>query len=520
MDKIEILRELLKNELPIHDTPIGKLHPYWARKPFNIIETIINTLSSTDDLILDPFMGSGTTLFAAAKHHRRVIGADINPLSVFIVESTLALSSLSGKIISKINEFISLAEIDLMPLFKIGELDFIERSRYEVIGEFEKGHFKLKPGEIITKQFVNGKWSKRKVSNNKIEPPIPINLKAFNNYPLDFSKLLLTPNSRIAIPQGSDLSHYFSEKNIICINYLLEQIKKSKFAPEEKRILHFLLSSSIPLLRLSDKKASSQWPYWRPKQELTSRNPLIVLRKRISAFSEALEWMQIENINKSFSRLSYKKVYTGETISFGRIPIQRLSEVISEKPSLIITDPPYSDHVPYLEYSAMWNHIFNLKIVGNDFLNEIVNTDAPSRVADKRDYSNRLSESLKICSELIKDNGLIVWFYQDQSLQNWKYLYDTSLKENLKIIDIIPLNKQRRSMKTITTPGKTLDGDLILIFQKKIGVSEFVATKNKIPKVAGQTYYSQYTEIIQNAMINGGIEKLAGKFKLVDEIIE
>ena len=50
-----------------------------ASFPVEMIERLILTTSKKGDVVLDPFMGSGTTVVAAAKHDRRYIGFKINP---------------------------------------------------------------------------------------------------------------------------------------------------------------------------------------------------------------------------------------------------------------------------------------------------------------------------------------------------------------------------------------------------------------------------------------------------------
>ena len=47
-------------------------------KPLNIIETIIKNSSHEGDIVLDPFMGSGTTPVACVKTNRHYIGFEIN----------------------------------------------------------------------------------------------------------------------------------------------------------------------------------------------------------------------------------------------------------------------------------------------------------------------------------------------------------------------------------------------------------------------------------------------------------
>lgn len=51
---------------------------YPTQKPFALLERIIKSASNPGDLILDCFMGSGTTQHAALKLGRKFIGADIN----------------------------------------------------------------------------------------------------------------------------------------------------------------------------------------------------------------------------------------------------------------------------------------------------------------------------------------------------------------------------------------------------------------------------------------------------------
>lgn len=52
------------------------LHP--AEKPLELIERFIRVGSKENDLIIDPFAGSGTTALAAAKNNRNFIGFEIN----------------------------------------------------------------------------------------------------------------------------------------------------------------------------------------------------------------------------------------------------------------------------------------------------------------------------------------------------------------------------------------------------------------------------------------------------------
>lgn len=52
-------------------------HP--TEKPFEIIQRLIHVSSHPGDLVLDPFMGSGTTALAAQRSERNFIGFEIHP---------------------------------------------------------------------------------------------------------------------------------------------------------------------------------------------------------------------------------------------------------------------------------------------------------------------------------------------------------------------------------------------------------------------------------------------------------
>lgn len=64
-----------------------RLHP--TQKPVKLMEYLIRTYTNSEDKILDPFMGSGTTLVAAKSLGRECIGIEINPDYVKIAEQRL-----------------------------------------------------------------------------------------------------------------------------------------------------------------------------------------------------------------------------------------------------------------------------------------------------------------------------------------------------------------------------------------------------------------------------------------------
>ena len=50
------------------------------------VETAIKSLTKINDLVLDPFMGGGTTLIEALRAERKVVGIDLNPIATFVTK--------------------------------------------------------------------------------------------------------------------------------------------------------------------------------------------------------------------------------------------------------------------------------------------------------------------------------------------------------------------------------------------------------------------------------------------------
>ena len=71
------------SEPKIYST-IYAMHKYWAKKPHNIINEYIKKYSKKNDIILDPFSGSGIALIEGYNSKRKAIGIDINPTAFFL----------------------------------------------------------------------------------------------------------------------------------------------------------------------------------------------------------------------------------------------------------------------------------------------------------------------------------------------------------------------------------------------------------------------------------------------------
>lgn len=81
--------------------------PYWSmpentdhptQKPEKLLAKIILASSNKDDLILDPFLGSGTTSVVAKKLGRRYVGIEVDKIYCCLAEKRLAIADIDKRI--------------------------------------------------------------------------------------------------------------------------------------------------------------------------------------------------------------------------------------------------------------------------------------------------------------------------------------------------------------------------------------------------------------------------------------
>lgn len=73
---------------PTNNAERSGLHP--TEKPASLMREIVSLFSDPGELILDPFMGSGTTGVACAQLGRKFIGCEINPLYFEVARRRIA----------------------------------------------------------------------------------------------------------------------------------------------------------------------------------------------------------------------------------------------------------------------------------------------------------------------------------------------------------------------------------------------------------------------------------------------
>ncbi len=92
-ERLATLRGFLQADLDFHGATgprsLHGWHPFPAKFPPQLPAHFIESLSVPGDVVLDPMLGSGTTILEAVRLRRRAVGCDIDPLARLIAEAKL-----------------------------------------------------------------------------------------------------------------------------------------------------------------------------------------------------------------------------------------------------------------------------------------------------------------------------------------------------------------------------------------------------------------------------------------------
>ena len=90
----------LRSVWDINTRPFPEAH--FATFPVELVERCIKTTSKPGDVVLDPFLGSGTTAVAAVRNQRAFFGIELNPEYVDIARRRIA--DLGGRLDQRVEE--------------------------------------------------------------------------------------------------------------------------------------------------------------------------------------------------------------------------------------------------------------------------------------------------------------------------------------------------------------------------------------------------------------------------------
>lgn len=520
----------LKNELksltPTSKNPLYNTHLYWSQKSFNVIDSLITHLSSENDIVFDPFMGSGVAVLEAVRSNinRIGIGCDVNEMSKFITTNILNdiphsnLNPLFSNLENKLNDLSHYYET------KCDKCDGVGITSKVVFDKPERttNSFSIK---AISYTCPNCKKRVKEPDENDYAKFSTVENNRF------VPNVQLIHNSKIAVGASDRISDIFTPRNFSVLNEIVEYIQATD-KDEDRNVLNYLLMSMLHLAKITDSHSNSQWPLWIPKNNCVEKNIVDLLRRRIKNLVKAQKYI-IQHYAKGKLALNYSELNANDALVLTKGSQYITNDDIPDDSiSLIITDPPYMDQVLYSEYMQLYKPFIGVNFNLQD---EIVVSPAPERNKGKDEYFTLLYEVFEMCKRKLKENNIMCLFFHDSNLDVWVKLLQILESNGFKFISQEHIKKSK-TVKNILSPKKSLSGDAVLFFEntrqelpKPITTTSIEDIKDSVIMVAKKLLEKHgdlstpelYDLGIMEMLIeNGWLEQLSKKYKSLVEIFE
>ena len=393
-------------------------HKYWGKKPHEPLAYVIERLTKPGQIVLDPFVGSGTAAREALLRSRRFIGFDINPIAIALTRMLVHPPSVEDvrAAISNIEHAVKEQIVDSYRL---------------IDGEVATHH--LWNEDKITQVWVRG--AKGRTREERI--PTLHDHELSELYDCYHSRFARSPrfftNGRInAAPEMSlddimtgraqrnldilieaidDLSHDIRTALMLCLTAASGQMTKMVFAVMGRG-------------KTTGEKASrvevGSWVigYWRPKIHFEV-NVWNCFERRASKLIRALEDGDPLNSTQISDTADGVLENVAQTYLFCGDCRQKMESLPDRSVDLIITDPPHGDRVPYLELSEFWNGILGAEV---NFDREIVLSNAKERGKTAHSYAVAMTEFFDDIPRLLSSSGFFVVLFNARQKEQWAVL--------------------------------------------------------------------------------------------------
>ena len=381
---------------------VSKLHKYWSRKPWYLIEKSILDYSKKGDLVLDPFIGSGTVALESLLNNRRAVGYDLNPFACF----------LSNELVSNIDFDINIYNAELLcieqfmrenilPIYAVGKSNNLLFNENHYILYWYSG---IKYPEDHNCILTDVNFKER--IKSKIDPKILT--KKFdlngsvptNEFPKEFYK------DRFSYKGYSKVSDFYSSRNLSALSSLNNHLKASQY--NYKNL--FLIAFTNTVLHASVLKGTNVRPlgvnnYWIPDDNIQEN---VVWRYLDRAKNVAIAK---NTIRDRWLEKNKPKILKPEILNKSSL---KLNEFKDNTVDYIITDPPYGDVIQYSELSFIWNSWLDLVYENK---NEVIIN--PKQAKGPSDFLDSIKVFIENSYRVLKNESKFTLCFQNKNIDIW-----------------------------------------------------------------------------------------------------
>jgi DNA modification methylase len=395
------------------------VHPYFTRRPANVVRAYIQRYSEEGDVVLDPFGGTGVTAIEAFLLGRHAVHNDLNPFANFIARN--------------------IADTTLPSTAPLRQA-------------FERVHLACAKGleEIEGDEKAAKGWLQRL--------PLPENIK---------------------LPRNSDAEFYydmFSPRQLAGLALLRQAIDQEGPGPVRDSLL-LAWSASVAKLnktflsakgRAESRGGSSIFSIYRYKLAATCVELPIweTFRGRfMNVLAAKEEILQHRDYRKQHS-VGWVRLDSRKDFRVLACDAAALDKVLKpESVDYIFTDPPYGGFINYLDLSILWNHWLGFPI--SEEVREQETIVGGERDHTEKHYRDGLAKSVKTSLRLLRPDRWFSIVFQHWDISYFATILETASERGAELkAAITQTGDVIWSMHKKKNSASVLAGEMILTFYK------------------------------------------------------
>lgn len=385
-------------------------HPYFTKRAWNVVQEYIKHFTQPNDVVLDPFGGSGVTAVESLVLRRKAIYCDISEWACFLARQTAIAP-------------ISLAAFD-RAFARVAER---------------------------AKDYICSLYSL---------PDSRINAMRHKYW---FPR-------NVRLPTNADVKlveDLFTKRMLFGLSALLHAIREDQ--DEVVRDL-MLVAFSATLAKVNKTFLSAQ----NRKESRGGSSIFSIYRYKVAARPVELNvWEQFElRMRRLRAAKAETNELIGhffrepDTAQFIKGSATRLSEFVNpESVDYIYTDPPYGGHIAYLDLSRMWNAWLGFRVNDEDHRNEVVVGGENKKT--EQDYADLLKTSLCEMSKTLRLERWLSLVFAHWDPTYWRLIVETCREAGLEYVNMVaqPVGTVW-SMHKKKNPLRVISGEWVLNFRK------------------------------------------------------
>jgi len=470
------IKTLTKNLSVITGNPqIDQLFPYVGRKDRRKARVVVDTLTVEENLIIDPFSGSGSLVYAAANARRRFSGNEWEPYAQRISNAPWRLP-----IKDILNQDLNRLQSEVEPYFNylykttcpcghdhVLDSFFFDRQPYRIYSDNIAQHERLgQNGENITYR-VQYKCPEcgRTEKHFDEDDEAHLNLLEMEQTDEIFDNHLIV-NSRINLTEEfSKYGSLFPQRSKIGLSKLWKSIQEVVQNDISRFFLEDAFLSIIPQAKFKDYRSKSQDLHC-PNEKLREVNIYYRFLKQVekrykglSNYDFSIYCKDLSNFREHISCKDFRSYLDGFN---------------DESVDLIFTDPPWTDGNPFFEKAQLYHPWLDFSLIEDKerLEKEFVVTDAPSRkdFHNEKKWWDDTDEFFAKSFKVLYPHKYLILFFRPIPAKNWltnlnklKYKARKNGFEPLLSIDV---DSSDPSMRIQQSSSYVFSKDVMMVFLK------------------------------------------------------